>query len=214
MGTRNLTMVIQDQQTRIAQYGQWDGFPDGQGITILTFLQDTSNIKKLKQIIPNIRFEKEQDIKDKKEFAKSLGSTNGCLNYKQAALYDIQYPLENPNLGAGVLNKLLEYNISSEIILVNSESFAQESLFCQWAYVIDLDKNTLEVYKGLNRLEISKEERFYDLNDPKNNYRPIKMVQSFSIDKLPDQEKFINECYVEQKKMEISHKDLDNQLER
>ena len=32
MGTRNLTMVIQDQQTRIAQYGQWDGFPDGQGI--------------------------------------------------------------------------------------------------------------------------------------------------------------------------------------
>ena len=177
-------------------------------------VKDDNTIKKLKQIIPNIRFEKEQDIKDKKEFAKSLGSTNGCLNYKQAALYDIQYPLENPNLGAGVLNKLLEYNISSEIILVNSESFAQESLFCQWAYVIDLDKNTLEVYKGLNRLEISKEERFYDLNDPKNNYRPIKMVQSFSIDKLPDQEKFINECYVEHKKMEISHKDLDNQLER
>ena len=42
----------------------------------------------------------------KKEFAKSLGSTNGCLDYKQAALFDKQYPLENPNLGAGVLNKL------------------------------------------------------------------------------------------------------------
>lgn len=214
MGTRNLTMVIQDQQTRIAQYGQWDGFPDGQGITIHTFLQNTSNIEKLKQIIPKLRFEKEQDIKEKKEFAKSLGSTNGCLDYKQAALYDKQYPLENPNLGAGVLNKLLEYDNPSEIVLVNSESFARESLFCQWAYVIDLDKNTLEVYKGLNRLEVSKEERFYDLNDPKNNYRPIKMVQSFSIDKLPDAEKFINECYLEQKKMEVSHKDLDNELER
>jgi hypothetical protein len=214
MGTRNLTMVIQDQQTRIAQYGQWDGFPDGQGITILAFLQDKSNIEKLKQIIPKLHFETEQDIKDKKEFAKSLGSTNGCLDYKQAALYDMQYPLENPNLGAGVLNKLLEYNNLSEIVLVNSEDFARESLFCQWAYVIDLDKNTLEVYKGLNRLEVSKEERFYNLNDPKNNYRPIKLVQSFSIDKLPDAEKFINECYVEQKKMEVSHKDLDNELER
>ena len=73
MGTRNLTMVIQNQETKIAQYGQWDGFPDGQGITILTFLQDKSNVEKLKQIIPNIRFEKEQDTKEKKEFAKSLG---------------------------------------------------------------------------------------------------------------------------------------------
>jgi hypothetical protein len=214
MGTRNLTMVIQNQENKIAQYGQWDGFPDGQGITILTFLQDKSNVEKLKQIIPNIRFEKEQDTKEKKEFAKSLGATNGCLDYKQAALYDKQYPLENPNLGAGVLNKLLEYNNETEIVLVDSENFARESLFCQWAYVIDLDKNTLEVYKGLNRLEVSKEERFYHLNDPKNNYRPIKMVQSFSIDKLPDREKFINECYVEQKKMEASHKDLDNELER
>ena len=70
MGTRNLTMVIQNQETKIAQYGQWDGFPDGQGITILTFLQDKSNVEKLKQIIPNIRFEKEQTPKKKKRICQ------------------------------------------------------------------------------------------------------------------------------------------------
>jgi len=38
MGTRNLTMVISDGKTKIAQYGQWDGYPSGQGADILAFL--------------------------------------------------------------------------------------------------------------------------------------------------------------------------------
>ena len=40
MGTRNLTMVIQDHETKISQYGQWDGYPEGQSLTILSFLQE------------------------------------------------------------------------------------------------------------------------------------------------------------------------------
>lgn len=38
MGTRNLTAVYLDGQYKVAQYGQWDGYPEGQGITVLTFL--------------------------------------------------------------------------------------------------------------------------------------------------------------------------------
>ena len=40
MGTRNLTAVYLDGQYKVAQYGQWDGYPEGQGITALTFLRD------------------------------------------------------------------------------------------------------------------------------------------------------------------------------
>lgn len=36
MGTRNLTAVYLDGQYKVAQYGQWDGYPEGQGITALT----------------------------------------------------------------------------------------------------------------------------------------------------------------------------------
>ena len=32
MGTRNLTAVYLDGQYKVAQYGQWDGYPEGQGI--------------------------------------------------------------------------------------------------------------------------------------------------------------------------------------
>jgi len=38
MGTRNLTVVIYKGKPCIAQYGQWDGYPQGQGYTILDFL--------------------------------------------------------------------------------------------------------------------------------------------------------------------------------
>jgi len=40
MGTRNLTCVVLDGEYRIAQYGQWDGYPSGQGATVLEFLKD------------------------------------------------------------------------------------------------------------------------------------------------------------------------------
>lgn len=44
MGTRNLTAVYLDGQYKVAQYGQWDGYPEGQGITVLTFLRDKMGI--------------------------------------------------------------------------------------------------------------------------------------------------------------------------
>jgi hypothetical protein len=40
MGTRNLTMVISKGEYKIAQYGQWDGYPSGQGSVVLNFLMN------------------------------------------------------------------------------------------------------------------------------------------------------------------------------
>lgn len=40
MGTRHLTCVIKDGDYKVAQYGQWDGYPEGQGLNILNFLKE------------------------------------------------------------------------------------------------------------------------------------------------------------------------------
>ena len=40
MGTRNLTAVYVDGEYKVAQYGQWDGYPEGQGMTCLTFARN------------------------------------------------------------------------------------------------------------------------------------------------------------------------------
>ena len=40
MGTRNLTAVFMDGEYKVAQYGQWDGYPSGQGVDILNILKN------------------------------------------------------------------------------------------------------------------------------------------------------------------------------
>jgi len=51
MGTRNLTIVYYKGQYRIIQYGQWDGHPQGQGLTIRHFLSNAANIAKLQNVL-------------------------------------------------------------------------------------------------------------------------------------------------------------------
>lgn len=209
MGTRNLTMVIQDHETKISQYGQWDGYPEGQGLTILSFLEEKENIEKLKALLPKIRFENEQDIKEKEEFSKSIGAKEGWVNIPQSELYDQKYPLDSRNLGGVILEKLLEYQNESEIVLVDSEKFAADSLFCEWAYVVDLDNNTLEVYRGFNESRLNSKDRFYNLHKVHQQFYPIKILKTFSLDQLPDAEKFISECYQELEKNKRIYKDKD-----
>ena len=38
MGTRHLICAHKDGKYPIAQYGQWDGYPEGQGVDVLSFL--------------------------------------------------------------------------------------------------------------------------------------------------------------------------------
>lgn len=42
MGTRNITRVISGGELKVCQYGQWDGYPMGAGMSIANFVRGTS----------------------------------------------------------------------------------------------------------------------------------------------------------------------------
>lgn len=191
MGTRSLTVVVHNNEVKVAQYGQWDGYPKGQGKTLLSFLKDASKVETLKQLLPKVRFQTQKDIKEQTEFLKSIGCENGWMNIEQGKLFRNKYPLHHRDVGGEILDLILLLKESNEFILTDAYYFAADSLWCEWAYVVDFDKNTFEVYAGLNSEEISKEDRFFSLYKKGEKYKPVKLFMSFSLDELPDEKEFI-----------------------
>ena len=57
-----------------------------------------------------------------------------------------RYSRLSRNTAAGILQ--IVYDGEDGIELDNQIEFAQNGLYCEWAYLIDLDNNSFEVYRG------------------------------------------------------------------
>jgi hypothetical protein len=192
MGTRHLTMVVHENKTKIAQYGQWDGYPSGQGVTVLTFLRKRK-LDVFKEKLKNVRFINDEDQKKINTFMKSIGSEDGWMNQDQADKYHAAYPYLSRDIGADILDLVYGSN-GDEIMLKDSTDFAGDSLFCEWAYVIDLDKNNFEIYSGFNKKPLGKNQRFKDTSVEKDSaYTPIRCIKKYSLKKLPTKAQFIKD---------------------
>jgi len=194
MGTRNLTVVIYNDKIKVAQYGQWDGYPEGQGRTILKFLHAMMQ-EEFVEVLKHVRFMQDDDREVLQAYLTSIGAKDGWCTLEQAKLLDEKYPLLNRDVGGFIL-ALICQQTAQEIILENAYTFAADSLFCEWAYVIDLDTNVFEVYKGFNKKKLSKKDRFYSLQkdkDVNNGYYPVKMVKSYPLKNLPRVKFFLND---------------------
>ena len=103
------------------------------------------------------------------------------------------YPENSKDTCSGIFQII--QNSNKELKLTNSLNFASNSLACEWAYVIDLDKNTFEVYKGYNKEVLAANERFYSVQEPyvglNASFYPVKHIISFDLDDLPNEEEFL-----------------------
>ena len=129
MGTRNLTAVMLDGEYKIAQYGQWDGYPSGQGATALRFITNV-DLDAFKEKVRACRFCTQDDY----------DRVNLDKNWKR------NYPELSRDAGAEVLQMVMD----GATLLKNTIGFAGDSLMCEYAYVIDLDKGTFEFFEGWN----------------------------------------------------------------
>lgn len=193
MGTRHLIMVIAGGETKIAQYGQWDGYPDGQGVEVLNFLKQIDLRGEWKTFYERVRalnwLTKEQSEEIEKD--ENWPQKHPYLSRDAGAriLYAVHFHEMEVNEGYGKRKKV-PVKITG---LVDSTAFAADSLFCEWAYVIDLDKKVLEVYSGFNQNPVDETHRFYHLNDKtEGEYGIIALEHTFSLDELPSREKFLS----------------------
>ena len=79
--------------------------------------------------------------------------------------------------------------------MIDSRSFMQDSLFCEWAYIINLDSNELEIYEGFckerqsNRYSMTDEQikamREEDTRYNNNSYYEVRLVKQIPFADVP-----------------------------
>ncbi len=92
----------------------------------------------------------------------------------------------------GKLDALLDGTINE---MIDSADFLADSLFCEWAYIINLDENVFEVYKGYNK-NPGAPGRYAHLRSDKEYYG-VALVATYPLDNLPAIETFRNEDWFE-----------------
>jgi hypothetical protein len=150
MGTRHLTIVRADKQLKVAQYGQWDGYPSGQGKNVLAFLRKMQpdhfrqQLKKVSFISPE---------KLKQMWSDAGADAKGMIAMEKADAFSAAHPELSRDTGSKIL-QLIDKHKGDTLELDNAHSFLTEGGFfgCEWAYEIDLDKKALNVYKDGNHI--------------------------------------------------------------
>ena len=80
--------------------------------------------------------------------------------------------------------------------MIDNEDFLKDSLFCEWAYIINLDTNKLEVYEGFQTTK--SETRYQPKNPGESGYWGCKLIEELPLDE----------------KIEVGFKTLIKKIER
>ena len=137
MGTRNLTKVIdKDNVTRVAQYGQWDGYPSYTGTRILEFIKEHQILDKIEKSLPKVEFVSGEYVE---QIYNKMTSDDD---------FSIAYPSLTRDTGCDILRVLVYSN--GPIPVVDSSDFEQDDLFCEGVYTINYYSRTFtSTYSGV-----------------------------------------------------------------
>ena len=163
MGTRHLIAVQVDGEYRVAQYGEWEGYPRGQGVDVLAFLSVPANVESLRAKARTTRWLSSEEL--------------AAIGQEHPRDWAERFPHLSREAGANILS--LVANAEPGIALKNSIAFAGDSLFCEWA-----DRDRLELFKGFNKQPVEQGARFSEAAG-KDGYQPVRLVGTWPLRELP-----------------------------
>ena len=141
MGTRGVTEVIYNGKLVVSQYGQWDHYPMGQGLTVLNFLRDELNIDKLKaNLMLHLTYEASEE--ELKKIYANYFDSEGRGTAEDGEKFEKAYPSLTRNTGAGILSVIANAKTTPIPLQLEPESFKDDRLFCEGVYTINLDEET------------------------------------------------------------------------
>ena len=190
MGTRHLICVLHRGRFLIAQYGQFDGYPSGAGLALLRFLLSASNIQRLTHGLQHIYTptEEEEEQLHKTLDQEQRAHLSGAAGASYGAAGDLKMKLSCPSMSRMTSAEILEVvagaTAEAPVPISMELEFIYDGLFCEWAYVVDLDAGVLEVFCGLEEEHEGSSPRFKDVDGAEAGWVPA-LVKRFAFAELP-----------------------------
>jgi len=171
MGTRGCWGFRIDGQDKLT-YNHYDSYPTGLGKDLVEALQ-TIPLAELKDKARALRLVDGDDTPTKKEREELREFANLRVSH---GTDEDWYCLLRETQG----NMTATFKAG---VMIDSHDFLENSLFCEWAYIINLDSGEFETYKGFQQ-KYHSHGRYYSTM-AKEGYYPVALVKQYRLQDIP-----------------------------
>lgn len=172
MGTRGAYGFRIGRQDKVS-YNHSDSYPSGLGNDIVNFIANHTP-KSLKQIAEKIEMVSEEKEPTKKQIQECESWSNVSVGSRKITDWYCLLRESQGNLYA--FDNGLKY-------MIDSKNFLLDSLFCEYAYIINVSTQKLEFYKGFNNKAVSNKGR-YAKKTLDNKYYGVTLVATFPLSEI------------------------------
>ena len=183
MGTRGLLGFVIDDIVK-ASYSQFDSYPSGLGVDVANWAKGVIDWGEVADQVRNLTVVDEGESPAAEQANRLAKFTDSHVSTGD----DWYSTLRNCQ---GDPAAILESGF-----ILDSVAFAKDSLFCEWAYIVNLDTQVIEIYQGFQK-EVHSDGRFAS-EEGMRGYYPVRLVRVFDIDDSEIAKEMVdleNSCY-------------------
>jgi len=174
MSTRGLYGFIINDELKVT-YNHCDSYPTGLGEDVKNFIIN-NDIEKIKEVASKIRLVKSGEVPSADDISKYEKYYNQNVN--GGSVEDF-YALLRETQG----NLQVYIDDENFDIMKDDSKFLENSLFCEWAYFINLDSGKLEIYQGFQKYP-PRNNRYSTEKCDNQGYFPCEIIKEISFENI------------------------------
>lgn len=167
-------------------YNHFDSYPESLGKDVVEFCKNHS-VEELNKLYDKIIMVKENDTPTEEQMKYCI--ENGWSNFSVGTQTKEDWYCLLRNL-QGNLEELSK--AKTQAYMTDNNNFIRDSLFCEYAYIINLDDEVLEFYEGFQKTPQLGNRYGTTLEDGYDGYYPCKLSLTVPLNEIDDIENIIN----------------------
>lgn len=165
-------------------YNHFDSYPSWLGRTVIEFCKNNT-IDEMNEVYDNIFMVDRNSIPTELQIKECI--ENGFADFSVSTQKNTDWYCLLRNC-QGNLECLKNIKPNSFAYMINNSDFIKDSLWCEYAYIINLDDEVLEFYKGFQK-EPQEENRYG--TEKNDGYYPCKLCLTVPLNEIEDIDKII-----------------------